>query len=220
MTDEPTHIIGAEILFVILWQKSFLCLKPSKVRLKVSWKRGRNNERKNEDFRRSSIITIKRISHEILEKNKGTEDLLLVGIKTRGTPLANRIQQQIKEIEGVDVETGELDISLYRDDLSNKDTQDEATVNQTNITSSIQGKKVILLDDVLYTGRTVRAAMDAIIDLGRPKNVQLGVLIDRGHRELPIRADYVGKNIPTSTNEVIKVKLSEVDEQDEVSIYE
>lgn len=150
---------------------------------------------------------IKRISHEILEKNKGTEDLLLVGIKTRGTPLANRIQQQIKEIEGVDVETGELDISLYRDDLSNKDTQDEATVNQTNITSSIQGKKVILLDDVLYTGRTVRAAMDAIIDLGRPKNVQLGVLIDRGHRELPIRADYVGKNIPTSTNEVIKVKL-------------
>ncbi|MBU6081361.1 bifunctional pyr operon transcriptional regulator/uracil phosphoribosyltransferase PyrR [Allobacillus halotolerans] len=163
---------------------------------------------------------IKRISHEILEKNKGTEDLLLVGIKTRGTPLANRIQQQIKEIEGVDVETGELDISLYRDDLSNKDTQDEATVNQTNITSSIQGKKVILLDDVLYTGRTVRAAMDAIIDLGRPKNVQLGVLIDRGHRELPIRADYVGKNIPTSTNEVIKVKLSEVDEQDEVSIYE
>ena len=146
---------------------------------------------------------IKRISHEILEKNKGTEDLLLVGIKTRGTPLANRIQQQIKEIEGVDVETGELDISLYRDDLSNKDTQDEATVNQTNITSSIQGKKVILLDDVLYTGRTVRAAMDAIIDLGRPKNVQLGVLIDRGHRELPIRADYVGKNIPTSTNEAV-----------------
>lgn len=223
MTDEPTHIIGAEILFCHLVAKGvFLCLKPVKGSIKSKLEKGGGTMNEKTKILDEAAISraIKRISHEILEKNKGTEDLLLVGIKTRGTPLANRIQQQIKEIEGVDVETGELDISLYRDDLSNKDTQDEATVNQTNITSSIQGKKVILLDDVLYTGRTVRAAMDAIIDLGRPKNVQLGVLIDRGHRELPIRADYVGKNIPTSTNEVIKVKLSEVDEQDEVSIYE
>lgn len=208
--------------FVILWQKSFFMPKTVKGSIKSKLEKGGGTMNEKTKILDEAAISpgIKRISHEILEKNKGTEDLLLVGIKTRGTPLANRIQQQIKEIEGVDVETGELDISLYRDDLSNKDTQDEATVNQTNITSSIQGKKVILLDDVLYTGRTVRAAMDAIIDLGRPKNVQLGVLIDRGHRELPIRADYVGKNIPTSTNEVIKVKLSEVDEQDEVSIYE
>ena len=208
--------------FVILWQKSFFMPKTVKGSIKSKLEKGGGTMNEKTKILDEAAISraIKRISHEILEKNKGTEDLLLVGIKTRGTPLANRIQQQIKEIEGVDVETGELDISLYRDDLSNKDTQDEATVNQTNITSSIQGKKVILLDDVLYTGRTVRAAMDAIIDLGRPKNVQLGVLIDRGHRELPIRADYVGKNIPTSTNDVIKVKLSEVDEQDEVSIYE
>ena len=208
--------------FVILWQKSFFMPKTVKGSIKSKLEKGGGTMNEKTKILDEAAISraIKRISHEVLEKNKGTEDLLLVGIKTRGTPLANRIQQQIKEIEGVDVETGELDISLYRDDLSNKDTQDEATVNQTNITSSIQGKKVILLDDVLYTGRTVRAAMDAIIDLGRPKNVQLGVLIDRGHRELPIRADYVGKNIPTSTNEVIKVKLSEVDEQDEVSIYE
>ena len=208
--------------FVILWQKSFFMPKTVKGSIKSKLEKGGGTMNEKTKILDEAAISraIKRISHEILEKNKGTEDLLLVGIKTRGTPLANRIQQQIKEIEGVDVETGELDISLYRDDLSNKDTQDEATVNQTNITSSIQGKKVILLDDVLYTGRTVRAAMDAIIDLGRPKNVQLGVLIDRGHRELPIRADYVGKNIPTSTNEGIKVKLAEVDEQDEVSIYE
>ncbi len=163
---------------------------------------------------------IKRISHEILEKNKGTEDLLLVGIKTRGMPLAKRIQEQIQQIEEVEVETGELDISLYRDDLSNRDDQDEAIVNQTSIESDVNGKKVILIDDVLFTGRTVRAALDAVIDLGRPKTIQLAVLIDRGHRELPIRADYVGKNIPTSLQEVIKVKLDEIDGLDEVSIFE
>ena len=163
---------------------------------------------------------IKRISHEILEKNKGTEDLLLVGIKTRGMPLAKRIQEQIQQIEEVEVETGELDISLYRDDLSNRDDQDEAIVNQTSIESDVNGKKVILIDDVLFTGRTVRAALDAVIDLGRPKTIQLAVLIDRGHRELPIRADYVGKNIPTSLQEVIKVKVDEIDGLDEVSIFE
>lgn len=163
---------------------------------------------------------IKRISHEIIERNKGTEDLILVGIKTRGMPLAKRIEKNIEEIEGVTIPTGELDISLYRDDLSNKDTVDEATVNMTNIQHDIIGKNVILIDDVLFTGRTVRAAMDAIIDLGRPKTIQLAVLVDRGHRELPIRADYVGKNIPTSIKEVIKVQLQEVDGIDQVSIYE
>ncbi|RPF56061.1 bifunctional pyr operon transcriptional regulator/uracil phosphoribosyltransferase PyrR [Aquisalibacillus elongatus] len=163
---------------------------------------------------------IKRISHEIIERNKGTDDLILVGIKTRGLPLAKRIQKNIEQIENVTVDTGELDISLYRDDLSNRDTVDEATVNQTNIQQDIAGKKVVLVDDVLYTGRTVRAAMDAVIDLGRPKNIQLAVLVDRGHRELPIRADYVGKNIPTSQDEVIKVHFEESDEVDQVSIYE
>ncbi|GEL75948.1 bifunctional pyr operon transcriptional regulator/uracil phosphoribosyltransferase PyrR [Tenuibacillus multivorans] len=163
---------------------------------------------------------IKRISHEIIERNKGTDNLMLVGIKTRGMPLAKRIQQNIEQIENVTIDTGELDISLYRDDLSNQDEVDEATVNQTNIQQDIFGKKIILIDDVLYTGRTVRAAMDAIIDLGRPQTIQLAVLIDRGHRELPIRADYVGKNIPTSQGEVIKVRLVESDDMDQVSIYE
>ncbi|WP_188205743.1 bifunctional pyr operon transcriptional regulator/uracil phosphoribosyltransferase PyrR [Alkalibacillus aidingensis] len=163
---------------------------------------------------------IKRISHEIIERNKGTDDLVVVGIKTRGIPLAKRLQESISQIEQVNVPTGELDISLYRDDLSNKDLDDEATVNQRTIDEDITGKTVILVDDVLFTGRTVRAALDAIIDLGRPKQIQLAVLIDRGHRELPIRADYVGKNIPTSLQEVIKVQLSETDGNDQVSIYE
>lgn len=163
---------------------------------------------------------IKRISHEIIERNKGTDDLILVGIKTRGLPLAKRIQKNIEQIESVTIETGELDISLYRDDLSNRDTVDEPTVNQRNIPQDIAGKTVILIDDVLYTGRTVRAAMDAIMDLGRPKIIQLAVLVDRGHRELPIRADYVGKNIPTSQDEVIKVQLEESDAVDQVSIFE
>ncbi|MDQ0159163.1 bifunctional pyr operon transcriptional regulator/uracil phosphoribosyltransferase PyrR [Alkalibacillus salilacus] len=163
---------------------------------------------------------IKRISHEIIERNKGTEDLVLVGIKTRGTPIANRIQQTIEQIESVTVPTGELDISLYRDDLTEIDNHDEAQLNQTNISETLEGKTVILVDDVLYTGRTVRAAMDAIVDIDRPKQIQLAVLVDRGHRELPIRADYVGKNIPTSQEEVIKVHLNETDEQEQVSIYE
>ncbi|MGM8214401.1 bifunctional pyr operon transcriptional regulator/uracil phosphoribosyltransferase PyrR [Bacillaceae bacterium W0354] len=163
---------------------------------------------------------IKRISHEIIERNKGTENLILVGIKTRGMPLAKRIQQSIESIEGVTIPTGELDISLYRDDLSNKDSVDEATLNKRNIQQDVTGKNIVLIDDVLFTGRTVRAALDAIIDLGRPKSIQLAVLVDRGHRELPIRADYVGKNIPTSIKEVVKVQLDEVDDVDQVSIYE
>ncbi|SEN16924.1 bifunctional pyr operon transcriptional regulator/uracil phosphoribosyltransferase PyrR [Lihuaxuella thermophila] len=157
-----------------------------------------------------------RIAHEILERNKGVEDCLLVGIKTRGVYLARRLGERIRQIEGRTVPIGELDITLYRDDLTEKHPQPE--VKETQV-PDIKGKKVILVDDVLYTGRTVRAAMDALIDLGRPQMIQLAVLIDRGHRELPIRPDYVGKNVPTSKKEVVSVTLSEVDpEGDEVSI--
>lgn len=161
-----------------------------------------------------------RIAHEILEKNKGVEGLMLVGIKTRGIPLAKRLRDKITEIEGVSLPIGELDITLYRDDLSPVNQREEPNLKGTNIQESISGKKVILIDDVLFTGRTVRAAMDAIMDHGRPSQIQLAVLIDRGHRELPVRADYVGKNVPTSQEEVIVVELDETDQQDQVDIYE
>ncbi|MFC7320377.1 bifunctional pyr operon transcriptional regulator/uracil phosphoribosyltransferase PyrR [Halobacillus campisalis] len=161
-----------------------------------------------------------RISHEIIEKNKGVEDLVLVGIKTRGVPIADRLKDKIESIEGQEISGGELDITLYRDDLKNKSYDEEPDVKETNISVDITHKKVILVDDVLYTGRTVRAAMDALMDLGRPSQIQLAVLVDRGHRELPITADYVGKNIPTSQNEVVTVGLSETDKLDEVVIFE
>ncbi|SFJ93864.1 pyrimidine operon attenuation protein / uracil phosphoribosyltransferase [Halobacillus dabanensis] len=161
-----------------------------------------------------------RISHEIIEKNKGIENVVLVGIKTRGVPIAQRLKNKIQEIEGTDVADGELDITLYRDDLTPEQNAAEPQLRETNIETDIDGKKVILVDDVLYTGRTVRAAMDALIDHGRPKEIQLAVLVDRGHRELPIRADFVGKNVPTSLDEIITVTLSETDDQDEVKIYE
>jgi pyrimidine operon attenuation protein/uracil phosphoribosyltransferase len=160
------------------------------------------------------------MAHEILEKNKGAEDLILVGIKTRGAPLAKRLQQKIKQIENITVPIGELDITLYRDDLKKVTSNDEPELKSSDIDVEVTGKLVVLVDDVLFTGRTVRAAMDAVMDLGRPSQIQLGVLIDRGHRELPIRADYVGKNIPTSEKEIIVVDLEETDENDEVSIYE
>ncbi|OWA36727.1 bifunctional pyr operon transcriptional regulator/uracil phosphoribosyltransferase [Saccharibacillus sp. O16] len=159
-----------------------------------------------------------RIAHEILEKNKGIEGCVLVGIKTRGVPLAQRIAKRIFEIEGTPVACGEIDISSYRDDR----TAGESTVDCQQLFAdsdvSIEGKKVILFDDVLYTGRTIRAAMDALMDCGRPQMIQLAVLADRGHRELPIRADYVGKNVPTSRTEEIEVALSEIDDSDEVRI--
>lgn len=161
-----------------------------------------------------------RMSHEILEKNKGGENLVLVGIKTRGVPLAKRVQNKIKEIEAIEVPLGELDITLYRDDLQKANITNEPEIKSATIDVELTGKNVILLDDVLFTGRTVRAAMDAVMDIGRPSRIQLGVLIDRGHRELPIRADYVGKNIPTSDQEIIVVQLDETDELDQVSIYE
>ncbi|WP_419961559.1 bifunctional pyr operon transcriptional regulator/uracil phosphoribosyltransferase PyrR [Psychrobacillus sp. BM2] len=161
-----------------------------------------------------------RIAHEIIERNRGIEECILVGIKTRGAFLAQRLADRIERIEGKPIKTGELDITLYRDDLSLKNGTDEPLVQQVDITHDVKDKKVILVDDVLYTGRTVRAAMDAVMDLGRPSQIQLAVLIDRGHRELPIRADYVGKNIPTSSSERIVVKVTETDEVDAVTIYE
>ncbi|QFF98397.1 bifunctional pyr operon transcriptional regulator/uracil phosphoribosyltransferase PyrR [Psychrobacillus glaciei] len=161
-----------------------------------------------------------RIAHEIIERNKGIEECILVGIKTRGAFLAERLANKIETIEGKAIKTGELDITLYRDDLSLKNDSNEPLVQQVDITHDVTNKKVILVDDVLYTGRTVRAAMDAVMDLGRPAQIQLAVLIDRGHRELPIRADYVGKNIPTSSNERIVVKVIETDELDAVTIFE
>ena len=161
---------------------------------------------------------ITRISHEIIERNKGIEDVVLVGIKTRGVPIADRIGKKIQQIEGALVNTGEVDITLYRDDLKKIDV--DPVINGSNVQFSIDDKIVILVDDVLYTGRTVRSALDAIIDIGRPKAIQLAVLVDRGHRELPIRADYVGKNVPTSKGEIISVKLSEIDGEDSVKINE
>ncbi|CAM3411780.1 bifunctional pyr operon transcriptional regulator/uracil phosphoribosyltransferase PyrR [Cytobacillus oceanisediminis] len=161
-----------------------------------------------------------RIAHEIIEKNKGIENCILIGIRTRGIYLANRLAERIEQIEGAKIAVGELDITLYRDDLTKKTENQEPLVKGSDIQKDINDQKVILVDDVLYTGRTVRAALDALIDIGRPSQIQLAVLVDRGHRELPIRADYVGKNIPTSSSEKIVVKLKEVDENDQVSIYE
>lgn len=161
---------------------------------------------------------IKRIAHEIIERNKGVEDVILIGIRSRGVPLSERIADEIKKIEGVDVPVGVLDITLYRDDLSQLGYQ--AIVQGTDIPFDISGKTIVLVDDVLFTGRTVRAALDALIDMGRPKMIQLAVLVDRGHRELPIRADYIGKNVPTSSRETIVVKVSQVDEIDAVLIQD
>jgi pyrimidine operon attenuation protein/uracil phosphoribosyltransferase len=163
---------------------------------------------------------ITRIAHEIIERNKGIDDCVLVGIKTRGAFIAKRLAEKIEEIEGKAIMTGELDITLYRDDLSIKNKDQEPLVQQVDISHNISNKKVVLVDDVLYTGRTVRAAMDAVMDLGRPAQIQLAVLIDRGHRELPIRADFVGKNIPTSSSERIVVEMQESDGSDRVAIHE
>jgi pyrimidine operon attenuation protein/uracil phosphoribosyltransferase len=159
-----------------------------------------------------------RISHEILEKNKGSKDIILMGMRTRGEFLARRIQNKLKIFDGADLPLGVLDVTLYRDDFRMRIKQPEVSVS--NITFNINEKHIILVDDVLYTGRTVRSAMNAIMDLGRPASIQLCILIDRGHRELPIRADYVGKNIPTSLNEEIKVRMTEVDEEDAIYLIE
>jgi len=162
--------------------------------------------------------TLMRIAHEILEKNKGTKDLCLIGIRNRGVHIALRLARLIKDIEDNDVLVGALDITLYRDDLTMISTH--PVVHKTEIGFDINGKNLVLVDDVLYTGRTVRAALDALMDFGRPHSIQLAVMVDRGHRELPIRADYVGKNIPTSNKETVEVRLSEADGVDEVVIIE
>lgn len=160
--------------------------------------------------------SIKRLAHEIIEHNKGVENVVLVGILSRGVPLAWRIVDMIEEIEGIRIPVGSLDITLYRDDLSEVNT--EPIVRNNSIPFSVSGKHIVLVDDVIYTGRTVRAALDALIDLGRPLTIQLAVLVDRGHRELPIRPDYVGKNVPTARREIISVKLKEEDGINEVVI--
>lgn len=159
-----------------------------------------------------------RITHEILEKNNGTERLCLVGIRTRGVPLAERIAANIEQIEGVKIPVGSLDITLYRDDLSSSD--DMPVVHGSDIPFAVEGMRVILVDDVLFTGRTVRAAIEALFRLGRPDAIRLAVIVDRGHRELPIRADYVGKNVPTSLSELISVKTAETDGEDAADLCE
>ncbi|HEY6571995.1 MAG TPA: bifunctional pyr operon transcriptional regulator/uracil phosphoribosyltransferase PyrR [Candidatus Eisenbacteria bacterium] len=161
---------------------------------------------------------ITRISHEIIEKNGGAREIVLVGIRRRGVPLAHRIAAKIAEFEGHPVPVGALDITLYRDDLQTISHQ--PVVGQTDIPTTIDDKVVVLVDDVLFTGRTVRAALDELIDFGRPRSIQLAVIVDRGHREIPIRADFVGKNVPTSRREVIKVKVQEIDGHDGVTIGE
>jgi len=158
---------------------------------------------------------VQRISHEIVERNKGAGDVVIVGIRTRGVPLSLRVAEAISRIEGMEVPVGRLDITLYRDDLH---TMSQPEVRETHLPGEIEGKNLVIVDDVLFTGRSVRAALDAIIDFGRPATIQLAVLVDRGHRELPIRADYVGKNIPTSARERVRVALREVDGEDGVFI--
>jgi pyrimidine operon attenuation protein/uracil phosphoribosyltransferase len=165
-----------------------------------------------EDIRR----TLARIAHEIIERNKVTENLILVGIHTRGVPLAKRLAAEIETFENTGLVVGALDFSLYRDDLTPSEAK--SAVQHTDIPADIDGKSVVLVDDVLYTGRSIRAAMDALIDLGRPRSIQLAVLVDRGHREMPIRADYVGKNIPSARHEDIQVRLLETDGSDGVAI--
>jgi len=164
--------------------------------------------------------TLTRIAHEIVERNRGVDDLALVGVRTRGVPLARRIARSLRDITGEEVPTGALDITLYRDDLMRQSVGPQPLVRRTEIPFSIDNKTILLVDDVLYTGRTTRAALDALIDYGRPRGIQLVVLVDRGHRELPIKADYVGKNLPTSLEESVQVYLQESDGRDEVLLQQ
>src|SRR5438270_2172770 len=164
--------------------------------------------------------TLTRIAHEILERNRGVDELALVGIRTRGVPIAKRLARAIRDINRHDVPTGALDITLYRDDLMRHAVGPQPLIRKTEIPFSIDDKKILLVDDVLYTGRTIRAALDALIDFGRPKAIQLVVLVDRGHRELPIKADYVGKNVPTSPTQSVQVHLSQIDGPGEVVLQQ
>jgi pyrimidine operon attenuation protein/uracil phosphoribosyltransferase len=156
-----------------------------------------------------------RIAHEIVEHNKGTDDLVIVGIRTRGAPLADRIAAEIASFEGVDLPSGALDVTLYRDDVALKGPR---SLEATTVPADLDGRVVVIVDDVLFTGRTIRAAFDAVLDMGRPRAIRLAVLVDRGHRELPIRADHVGKNLPTAADEIVKVHVAEIDGEDAVLI--
>jgi pyrimidine operon attenuation protein/uracil phosphoribosyltransferase len=162
--------------------------------------------------------SLTRIAHEILERNRGVGDLAVIGIRARGVPLAARIARELKSLTSVDIPTGALDITLYRDDLMRHAVGPQPVIRRTEINFSIDDRVILLVDDVLYTGRTIRAALDALIDFGRPRAIQLVALVDRGHRELPIRADYVGRNIPTSQQESVQVRLMEIDGRDEVEL--
>lgn len=166
-----------------------------------------------DDMRRALV----RISHEIVERNKGTDDLVIVGIRTRGAPLAERVASTIACFEGVDIPSGALDVTLYRDDVALRSPRN---LEATTVPADLDGRMVVLIDDVLYTGRTIRAAFDAVLDMGRPRAIRLAVLVDRGHREFPIRADHVGKNLPTAAHEIVKVHVVEVDGEDAVLIGE
>jgi pyrimidine operon attenuation protein/uracil phosphoribosyltransferase len=167
----------------------------------------------DEDAMRRALV---RISHEIVERNKGVDKVALIGIRTRGVPLARRIAAEIEKIEGVQVPLGSLDITMYRDDLSTLGYN--PVMKETDVDFDINGKTIVLVDDVLFTGRTIRCALDALIDIGRPRAIQLAVMVDRGHKELPIRADYVGKNVPTSASESVDVTIRELDGCDEVTL--
>ncbi|MGE3841625.1 MAG: bifunctional pyr operon transcriptional regulator/uracil phosphoribosyltransferase PyrR [Vicinamibacterales bacterium] len=162
--------------------------------------------------------TLVRMAHEIVERNRGLEDLAFIGVRTRGVPIARRLAAAVREISGVEPPVGTLDITLYRDDLMRHPVGPQPVVHRTDVLFSIDARRILLVDDVLYTGRTVRAALDALIDFGRPRSIQLVVLVDRGHRELPIKADYVGKNLPTSPQESVQVRLMETDGVDEVIV--
>jgi pyrimidine operon attenuation protein / uracil phosphoribosyltransferase len=162
--------------------------------------------------------TLMRIAHEILERHRGADGLALVGIRARGVPIAARLAAHLRDLAGADVPTGALDITLYRDDLMRHAVGPQPVIRRTEIPFSIDDRLILLVDDVLYTGRTIRAALDALIDFGRPRAIQLVVLVDRGHRELPIRADYVGRNIPTSRQQSVQVRLREIDGRDEVEV--
>jgi len=189
----------------------------------AAWQQAGLSRRKDDEMpevmdadRMSRALT--RIAHEVLERNRGVGELALVGIRTRGVPIARRLARALKEINGHDVPTGALDITLYRDDLMRTAVGPQPVIRRTEIPFSIDDRKILLVDDVLYTGRTIRAALDALIDFGRPRAIQLVVLIDRGHRELPIKPDYVGKNVPTSLKQSVQVRLQEIDGADEVVI--
>lgn len=182
-------------------------------------KKPRRGRLKAEIMDESALLrSVTRMTHEIIERNKGTENLVLLGIKRRGLPLAEQIQKNILRIEGAEVPLGYLDITFYRDDLEQK--AELPTTSDTFIPTSLAGKTVVLVDDVIYTGRTVRAAIDAVFDAGRPEAIQLAVLVDRGHRELPIRADFVGKNIPTAHSELVAVHVKDIDNDNCVKLYQ